>query len=76
MKRSYYWAGFFTFAALHLIYQDSMGQEGMRHIIDNHWSSAMYTVPVSIVILIIANGWIPFDWALGRKAEQEAGDGE
>jgi len=76
MKKSYYWAGVFTYGCLHSLFQDSMGQEGMRHIVDHHWSDSTYTVVGAIVILIIANGWIPFDWALARKAEQAASDGE
>jgi len=56
-----------------------MGQEGMRHIIDHHWADSTYTVAGSIVVLVLANGWIVLDWLyrVGKQAQaEEQTDGE
>jgi len=55
--KSSFLAGFITAGAIMCLIQDSMGQEGyIQHIAEN-WVTPWFSIPISIIGLIIA-GWI------------------
>ena len=52
-NRAKFWAGCLTATAFQSLYQDFKGQAGMQEVVQNHWISGWWTVPLALICL----GW-------------------
>lgn len=58
MKKSNLWAAFFAGSAfvmaLYSLFQDYLGREGYITYVLEHWTPGWYSVPLSVIILVLS----------------------